>query len=65
MVLTTVNPDTKQIVNLATATRIVLILEYDGTGYHGFQLQASLSTIQGEIEKALHKLTEGTWRLRV
>ena len=37
-------------------TRIVLIVEYDGTRYHGFQLQASLPTIQGEIETALFKL---------
>jgi tRNA pseudouridine38-40 synthase len=38
-------------------TRIVLLLEYDGSRYHGFQLQKELSTIQGEIEKALKKLT--------
>ena len=44
-------------VSLATTTRIVLIMEYDGTNYHGFQLQASLPTIQGETEKALRKLT--------
>ena len=42
---------------MATSTKIVLIMEYDGTNYHGFQLQASLPTIQGEIEKALWKLT--------
>lgn len=42
---------------MATTTKIVLIMEYDGTNYHGFQLQASLPTIQGEIEKALWKLT--------
>ncbi len=42
-------------------TKIVLIMEYDGTRYHGFQLQANLATIQGETEKALWKLTgEGT-----
>lgn len=38
-------------------TKIVLIMEYDGTHYHGFQLQANLATIQGETEKALRKLT--------
>ena len=42
---------------MATKTRIVLIVEYDGTRYHGFQLQANSATIQGEIEKALLKLT--------
>jgi tRNA pseudouridine38-40 synthase len=38
-------------------TRVVLIVEYDGTRYHGSQLQAALPTIQGEIEKALGGLT--------
>jgi tRNA pseudouridine38-40 synthase len=42
---------------LATTTKIVLIVEYDGTRYYGFQLQATLPTIQGEIEKALWELT--------
>ncbi len=42
---------------MATTTKIVSIVEYDGTHYYGFQLQATLPTIQGEIEKALWKLT--------
>ena len=42
---------------MATTTKIVLVVEYNGTRYHGFQLQATLPTIQGEIEKALLKLT--------
>lgn len=37
--------------------KIVLIIEYDGTRYHGFQLQANASTIQGEMEDALRRLT--------
>jgi len=37
--------------------RIVLITEYEGTRYCGFQLQANGPTIQGEIEEALRKLT--------
>jgi len=41
----------------ATTTKMVLIIEYDGTRYHGSQLQAGLPTIQGEMEKALCKLT--------
>jgi tRNA pseudouridine38-40 synthase len=41
-------------------TKIVLILEYDGTEYFGFQLQAGRSdqpTIQFELEKAIKCLT--------
>ena len=57
MVLNTVNPEIEPIVSLATATKIVLILEYNGRRYHGFQLQASRPTIQGEIEEALWELT--------
>jgi len=37
--------------------RMVLIIEYNGTRYHGFQLQANLPTIQGEMEEAIKKLT--------
>lgn len=57
MVLTAVNPETESVVSVATTSRIILILEYDGTHYHGSQLQAGLPTIQGEIERALWKLT--------
>ncbi|MCX5872477.1 MAG: tRNA pseudouridine(38-40) synthase TruA [Deltaproteobacteria bacterium] len=32
------------------------VVEYDGTNYHGWQLQPNVSTIQGEIEKALEKI---------
>ena len=35
-----------------------IIIEYDGTAYHGWQRQASDQTIQGEIEKALLTMTE-------
>ncbi len=46
MVLTGVNVEAEQAVSLATTTRIVLVVEYDGTGYHCFQLQVGLPTIQ-------------------
>jgi tRNA pseudouridine38-40 synthase len=45
-------------------TRIILIIEYDGTNYHGSQLQANAPTIQGEIEKALKKLTGERTRIK-
>src|SRR5215470_11528615 len=35
---------------------IALVVEYDGSGYHGFQRQTSLPTIAGELERALSKL---------
>ena len=63
MISTTVNPEVKPVVNLATTTKIVLIVEYDGTRYHGFQLQANLPTIQRELEKALWELTGETTRV--
>jgi len=37
--------------------KIVLIIEYDGTNYHGFQWQTGLPSIQRELEKAIKKLT--------
>jgi len=37
---------------------IKLVVEYDGTGYSGFQRQSSLPTIQGELEAALSKLLD-------
>ena len=38
-------------------TRVCLIVEYDGSRYYGFQLQDNLPTIQGELEKAIARLT--------
>ena len=36
-------------------TRYKLTIEYKGTDYYGWQYQPNLPTIQGEIEKAIHK----------
>ncbi len=63
MVLTAVKAESEPVVSLATTTRVVLVVEYDGTHYFGFQLQADLPTIQGELEKALEKLTGKKIRL--
>jgi tRNA pseudouridine38-40 synthase len=42
---------------LEDETKIVLVMEYEGTNYCGFQFQANVPSIQDEIEKALFKLT--------
>lgn len=44
-----------------TARRYLALIEYDGTAYYGFQRQRkSQPTIQGEIERALTRLTNQT-----
>ena len=53
-----------KVIGLATGTNVVLILEYDGIRYHGSQLQANAPTIQGEMEKALQKLTGERTRVK-
>ncbi len=45
-------------------TKIALIVEYDGTGYHGFQVQRQSPTIQEELERAIHRLTGERLRVR-
>lgn len=44
--------------------RLALQVEYEGTQYAGFQLQAREPTIQGELEKALYQLTRENFRVR-
>lgn len=48
----------------AEGRRLALVIEYDGTNYSGFQLQAGRPTIQGEIEKSLSKFTGESIRVR-
>jgi tRNA pseudouridine38-40 synthase len=51
--------------NPAVTSQFVLVVEYNGSGYAGFQLQKSHPTVQGELEKALVKLTGNFCRVYV
>ncbi len=42
---------------IAMPKNFKITIEYDGCSYHGWQRQKNLRTIQGEIEKALMKMT--------
>jgi tRNA pseudouridine38-40 synthase len=53
------------VAGLATGTRIILTVEYNGTNYHGSQAQANAPTVQGEIEKALKNLTGERIRIKI
>jgi tRNA pseudouridine38-40 synthase len=44
--------------DLSPVQYICGLVAYDGTAYHGFQYQRDVSTIQGELERALCTLTK-------
>ncbi|MBR2967657.1 MAG: tRNA pseudouridine synthase A, partial [Clostridia bacterium] len=43
--------------------RIKLTIEYDGTGFSGFQIQPGLRTVQSELENAIFKATGESSRI--
>ena len=44
--------------------RIAMVVEYHGKGYSGFQYQNNAPTVQQQIEKAIHKLTAESVRIK-
>ena len=44
--------------------RLAIVVEYDGTDYHGFQFQLNAATIQEELEKAIERFTGETVRVK-
>ena len=48
---------------MADVRRVKAIVEYDGTAYQGFQIQANGPTIQGALEKALQAVTQSSTRI--
>ncbi len=38
--------------------RVLLTIEYDGSGFYGWQRQQGMRTVQEEIEKAIEKITD-------
>ncbi|MDR7419483.1 MAG: tRNA pseudouridine(38-40) synthase TruA [Armatimonadota bacterium] len=46
-----------------TARRLALVIEYDGTGYAGWQRQPARPTIQAAIEDALARVTQESGRV--
>lgn len=48
---------------MATEYRYGAVVEYDGTDFQGFQIQAKGRTVQGEIERALKQITHTNIRV--
>lgn len=40
------------------------VVQYDGTDFYGFQIQAQGRTVQGEIEKSLKQITQANIRIK-
>ena len=56
-------PDVEKTTDSETATRVALVVEYDGTRYFGSQLQADHRTVQSMLEEALKSLASGSVRV--
>lgn len=47
----------------ASLQRFKAVVEYDGTAYHGWQLQSNVPTIQGELERVLAAILQTPTRV--
>ncbi len=63
MLAASCRPDLDDTESIPAKTRVVLVIEYDGTDYFGFQWQKGRPTVQQEIEKAIFRLTGETVRV--
>lgn len=45
------------------SSKFVLVVEYDGTEYRGFQWQAGCATVQDELEQAIRRFCDGSSRV--
>jgi tRNA pseudouridine38-40 synthase len=43
--------------------KFMVVVEYDGTAYHGWQLQKALPTVQGEMERAVARIVQDAVRV--
>lgn len=48
---------------MCQARRIKITIEYDGSCYHGWQVQDNANTVQAELEKAVYRITGETVRV--
>ena len=46
-------------------SRFKLTIQYDGTLFFGWQIQASTRTVQGEVEQALQNIVKSSHRIPV
>ncbi|MBI4282249.1 MAG: tRNA pseudouridine(38-40) synthase TruA [Chloroflexi bacterium] len=44
--------------------RLALLVEYNGAGYHGFQVQRNVKSVQETLEDAIHTLTRERLRIK-
>jgi tRNA pseudouridine38-40 synthase len=47
-----------------TKKKLALVVEYEGTDYQGFQVQANAETVQGELEESLERLFKAPTRVK-